>query len=140
MPQAQGTRTRHTRQAVAVVTAMSGLPAFSDARQIHAAAQRGGEAIGLATVYRHLRVLAEDGRLDVVRGPAGESRYRLRQGHVTHQLTCRACGRVVEVDGTEAWEWAQQTATEAGFTLTGHVVELVGLCPEHQPGGAPGIP
>jgi Fur family ferric uptake transcriptional regulator len=131
MPQARGTKIRFTRQAAALVAVMSAMPAFSDAREIHAAVVRYGEAIGLATVYRHLRVLAEHGSVDVARGPGGESRYRLRRGSVTCQLTCRVCGRVVEVDGREIWEWARQTAAEAGFALTDHVIELTGACPEH---------
>jgi Fur family ferric uptake transcriptional regulator len=131
MPQARGTRIRYTRQAAAVIAALSGMPAFSDAREIHDAVRRQGEEIGLATVYRHLRVLTEHGSVDVVRGPGGESRYRLRRDGVRYQLTCRVCGRAVEVDGSEIWEWARKTAAEAGFVLTEHVAELTGVCPEH---------
>ena len=131
MPQARGTRVRYTRQAAAVIAVMSGLPAFSDAREIHDAARRCGEGIGMATVYRHLRVLAEHGSVDVVRGAGGEARYRLRRDGITHQLTCRVCGRAVEVDGRQVREWARQAAAEAGFMLTGHTVELTGVCPEH---------
>jgi Fur family ferric uptake transcriptional regulator len=134
MPQAQATRTRYTRQAAAVIAVMSGMPAFSGAREIREAVRRCGGNIGLTTVYRHLHVLAEHGSVDVVRGAAGEARYRLRRGGISHQLTCRVCGQAVDVDGTEVWEWARQVAADAGFILTGHVVELAGVCPEHQDG------
>jgi Fur family ferric uptake transcriptional regulator len=131
MPPTRGTRVRYTRQAAAVITVMAAMPAFSDAREIHDAVRRYGETIGLATVYRHLRVLAEHGRVDITRGAAGESRYRLRRGGITHQLTCRVCGRAVEIDGRELWDWAREVAAGAGFLLTGQVVELVGVCPDH---------
>jgi Fur family ferric uptake transcriptional regulator len=82
-------------------------------------------------VYRHLRLLAEDGRLDTVRGAGGQTLYRLRPDGFTNHLTCRACGRTVEVDGHEVWEWARKVAFLAGFTLTGQAVELTGVCAAH---------
>jgi Fur family ferric uptake transcriptional regulator len=134
MPQPQGTRVRYTRQAAAVITVMAGMPAFSDARAIHAAVHEVGGRVGLATVYRHLRVLAEQGRVDTIPGAGGQALYRLRRDSFNHHLTCRVCGRAVEVDGSEVWEWASQVARLAGFTLTGHTVELSGVCPAHATG------
>jgi Fur family transcriptional regulator, ferric uptake regulator len=141
MPQPRGTRVRYTRQAVAVVAVMSGMPVFSDARDIREAVRKVGGQVGLATVYRHLRVLAEQGRVDTVRGANGRALYRLRRHDCTHHLTCRACGHTVEVDGREVWEWADQVASLAGFTLTGHTVELTGVCPLHaEDSGTQGAP
>jgi Fur family transcriptional regulator, ferric uptake regulator len=131
MPQPQGTRVRYTRQAAAVIAVMSGMPAFSDARGIREAVRRAGGRVGLMTVYRHLRVLAEQGRVDTIHGARGQALYRLRPDGFTHHLTCRVCGRTAEVDGREVWEWARQVAFLAGFTLTGHTVELTGVCPAH---------
>jgi Fur family transcriptional regulator, ferric uptake regulator len=127
----RATRVRSTRQATAVVKAMTAMPAFCGAREIRDAARRAGVQVGVATVYRHLRVLAEQGSVDTLRGPGGETRYRLRRGTFTHHLTCRQCERSTEVEGREVWDWAQQVAARAGFTLTGHAVELTGLCPAH---------
>jgi Fur family ferric uptake transcriptional regulator len=110
---------------------MSGMPAFSGARDIYRALRGDGERIGLATVYRHLHVLAEQGDVDTIHTATGESRYRLRASSATYHLICRACGRIVEVDGSEIREWAERVAAEAGFTLTAHAIELSGLCPEH---------
>jgi Fe2+ or Zn2+ uptake regulation protein len=71
MPEARGTKVRHTRQAAAVIAAMSRMPTFGDAREIREAARLAGARIGLATVYRHLHLLAEQGRVDVIRGAQG---------------------------------------------------------------------
>jgi Fur family transcriptional regulator, ferric uptake regulator len=131
MPQPQGTRVRYTRQAAAVIAVMSGMPVFSDARDIQAAVRKAGGRVGLATVYRHLRVLAEHGRVDAIHGAGGQTMYRLRRDDHSHHLTCRVCGRAVEVDGHGVWEWAGQVALLAGFTLTGYTVELTGVCPAH---------
>jgi Fur family ferric uptake transcriptional regulator len=135
MPEPRATRVRATRQAAAVVAAMAGMTAFRDARQICDTVRRSGVEVGVATVYRHLRVLAEQGSVDTIRGPGGEARYRLRRHAFTHYLTCRACERSVEVDGREVRDWAQRAASQAGFTLTAHPIELRGLCPEHAARG-----
>lgn len=110
--------------------ALDGLPGFCSAQQIHAELRRRGEHIGLTTVYRHLQVLSEDGRVDTIRDASGETLYRRCASHVHHHhLTCRECGRSVEVEGRAVERWAEQVAAEAGFTAVDHTVELFGLCP-----------
>lgn len=138
MPQPRGTKVRSTRQAAAIVTAMSGMPVFCGARQIRDAVRGAGVQVGAATVYRHLRVLAEQGNVDTIRGDGGQVLYRLRRDAFTYYLTCRNCERGIEVDGREIWDWAQRAARRAGFILTGHTVELRGLCPAHVVPAGPG--
>jgi Fur family ferric uptake transcriptional regulator len=45
-------------------------------------------------------------------------------------LTCRTCGRSVEVEGRAVEQWAERVAAEAGFTDVDHTVELFGRCPD----------
>jgi len=135
--QPRGTRVRGTRQASAVAAALAGLPGFRSAQEIHAELRRRGETVGLTTVYRHLQVLSEQGSVDTIRDESGETLYR--QCYSTahhHHLTCRACGRSVEVEGRVVEQWAAKVAAEAGFTSVDHTVELFGLCPDHS--GHPG--
>ena len=90
-----------------------------------------GEHVGLATVYRHLQALSEQGSVDAIRDASGELLYRQCGTTVHHHhLTCRQCGRSVEVEGRAVEQWAERVAAEAGFTDVGHTVELFGLCPE----------
>ncbi len=110
---------------------LDGLPGFCSAQQIHAELRRRGEHVGLTTVYRHLQVLSEDGRVDAIRDASGETLYRRCASDVHHHhLTCRNCGRSVEVEGRAVEHWAEQVAAVAGFTDVGHTVELFGLCPD----------
>ena len=110
---------------------LDGLEGFCSAQQIHAELRSRGEQVGLTTVYRHLQVLSEDGRVDTIRDATGETLYRkcATVAH-HHHLTCRNCGRSVEVEGRAVERWAEQVASDAGFTDVGHTVELFGLCPE----------
>jgi Fur family transcriptional regulator, ferric uptake regulator len=128
MPQPRGTRVRSTRQAAAVIDVMSKMSAFCGARDIYDALREAGYWVGLATVYRHLHVLAEHGEVDTIHVGRGETRYRLRTASTTCHLTCRACGESVEVDASEVRDWAASLAAQAGFTLTGYTAHLTGLC------------
>ena len=101
-PRATGTRVRGTRQSAALAAALEGLSGFCSAQQIHAELRRRGERVGLTTVYRHLQVLSQDGRVDAIRDASGETLYRRCQSDAHHHhLTCRSCGRSVEVEGRE---------------------------------------
>jgi Fur family ferric uptake transcriptional regulator len=131
----RGTRVRGTRQAEALSIVLDRLPGFNSAQQIHAELRQRGEHVGLTTVYRHLQVLSEDGRVDTIRDAGGETLYRkCRSDAHHHHLTCRNCGRSVEVEGRAVEHWAEQVAREAGFTEVGHTVELFGLCPDCSAG------
>ena len=96
----RGTRTRGTRQAQALAAALASLPGFCSAQEIHAELRRRGEHVGLTTVYRHLQALSEQGSVDAIRDASGETLYRQCGTSVHHHhLTCRNCGRSVEVEG-----------------------------------------
>ena len=127
----QGAKVRGTRQAEAVAAVLDRLPGFCSAQQIHAELRERGEQVGLTTVYRHLQSLSERGRIDAIRDATGETLYRrCRTDAHHHHLTCRNCGRSVEVEGKAVERWADQVAAQAGFSDVGHTVELFGLCPD----------
>jgi Fur family ferric uptake transcriptional regulator len=128
---ARPTRARGTRQAQALAVALENLPGFCSAQEIHAELRRKGEHVGLATVYRHLQALSEAGSIDTIRDAGGETLYRQCGTSMHHHhLTCRKCGRSVEVEGRAVEQWAEKVAAEAGFTDVDHTVELFGLCPQ----------
>jgi Fur family transcriptional regulator, ferric uptake regulator len=132
MPEPVRTMVRSTRQARAVAAALAALPGFRSAREIHAALRGDGTGAGIATVYRHLHLLAEQGRADTIRRASGETLYRQRRTSAPHcYLTCRICGHSVEVDTSEVRQWAEDAASRTGFTGVADSVQLSGLCPAH---------
>ena len=64
MPKPHQVTVRSTRQARAVAAVLPTLPGFRSGPEIHAALRGVGERIGVATVYRQLRLLAGQGSLD----------------------------------------------------------------------------
>jgi Fur family ferric uptake transcriptional regulator len=119
---------RNTWQREAVRTALAANDQFVSAQALHTALRTGGTSIGLATVYRALADLAEEGEADSLQ-QEGESLYRAcTPGSHHHHLICRNCGLTVEIEATAVEEWARQVATEHGFTRAEHVVDVFGLC------------
>ena len=130
-----GGRVRVTRQGEAIDAVLRSAEGFRTAQDLYGALRAQGSSVGLTTVYRHLKVLADAGEIDVVHRPDGEAQYRLclpAKADHHHHLVCRVCGRSVEVEGPEVEAWAEQVATAAGYTEISHTVEVFGLCPEHS--------
>lgn len=104
---------------------------FITAQEVHAQLRVQGHTTGLATVYRHLATLAEQGRIDVVVSASGEARYRSCSTSHHHHLTCTLCGKSVEVR-LDAIELAcAGIASEQGFRDVRHTVEFTGICAAH---------
>ncbi|WP_432506177.1 Fur family transcriptional regulator [Kineococcus arenarius] len=119
---------RSTKQRSAVSAALDEADAFVSAQDLHARLRARGDSVGLATVYRALQALAEDGDVDVLRTDDGEAVYRRCSTGHHHHLVCRSCGRTVEVEGPTVESWARRVGAEHGFTQVEHVVEVFGVC------------
>ena len=123
------TTPRATKQRAAVSAMLDQLADFRSAQEIHEQLRRGGEGIGLTTVYRTLQVLAESGEVDVLRTGTGEAVYRrCTSAEHHHHLVCRSCGHTVEIDGPAVETWAERVAQKHGFSDLSHTLEIFGLC------------
>jgi Fur family ferric uptake transcriptional regulator len=119
---------RQTWQREAVRAALGGSEGFVSAQALHSALRDRGSAIGLATVYRALNDLADEGEADSLQ-QEGESLYRAcTPGTHHHHLICRNCGLTVEIEADAVETWAQQVAAQHGFTQPHHIVDVFGLC------------
>lgn len=119
---------RNTWQREAVRAALAEREYFVSAQALHAALRDGGSPIGLATVYRALTDLADEGEADSLQ-QEGEALYRAcTPGSHHHHLICRSCGMTVEITADPVEEWAQQVAAQHGFTRAEHIVDVFGLC------------
>jgi Fur family ferric uptake transcriptional regulator len=124
-------RQRNTRQSGAVKNALIQAGGFRSAQDVHATLRSRGEPVGLSTIYRHLQGFADDGLVDVIHTPEGESTYRYcgeaGQSH-HHHLVCRRCGRAEEIEGRAIERWATTMAAKYGYTDVDHTVEVFGVC------------
>jgi Fur family ferric uptake transcriptional regulator len=128
---AAGKEQRVTKQRLAVSAALDELDDFVSTQELYRILQNQGVSVSLATAYRILQSLADEGLVDVLRNGDGEAVYRrcAVTGH-HHHLLCRNCGKAVEVEAPAVETWAARTASEHGYTEVAHTVEIFGLCPD----------
>ncbi|NED98407.1 transcriptional repressor [Phytoactinopolyspora alkaliphila] len=121
---------RRTRQRAAVDEVLEETEDFISAQDLHAILRSRGMSVGLATVYRTLQTLADNGDVDVLHTAGGEAAYRrcAREGH-HHHLVCRSCKATVEVAGPAVERWTSSVAKEHGYTDVAHTLEIFGTCP-----------
>lgn len=120
---------RITRQRTAINDLFDDEETFLTAQQVHDELRERGVKVGLATVYRNLQAMGEDGELDVIRAEDGEMTFRRCSASHHHHLVCRQCGKVVEIGQDDTiQQWAADVAARYGFSETGHELELFGVC------------
>jgi Fur family ferric uptake transcriptional regulator len=90
----------------------------------------------LATVYRTLNALAEEGSADAL-SIEGENLYRACSPGHHHHLICRVCGATTEIEAGEVEAWAKSIAAEHGYGDPQHIVDIFGTCQSCQSGVAP---
>ncbi|MCA9783144.1 MAG: transcriptional repressor [Calditrichaeota bacterium] len=88
-------------------------------------ARQQAPGLGIATVYRNLKRLVEEGAVIPVLLPDEPSRYELAgKGH-HHHFRCRLCHRVFDI---KACPGELGRLVPEGFRLEAHEILLFGLC------------
>ena len=116
---------RNTRQrdAIREVLEESGRPLSPE--EILAAAQTLVKGLGIATVYRNIKTLLDEGWLVAVELPGRPPRYELAgKGH-HHHFHCNNCGQVFELKGCAE---TFRGMTPRGFKIVAHDLLLYGIC------------
>jgi Fur family ferric uptake transcriptional regulator len=122
---------RLTQPRLAVLKVLEKSCAGLSPEEVHQQGRTICASLGLVTVYRTLDLLVE---LGLVRRVHSEQRCHsyARAGMDRHHLLCQGCHRVTEFpcDGLDGLMEAVREQT--GYTITEHLLELSGLCPECQ--------
>jgi Fur family ferric uptake transcriptional regulator len=123
---------RNTKQREEVWRTLEANPGFVSAQELHQALRDIGSAIGLATVYRTLNALADEGNVDALTRE-GENLYRACSPGHHHHIICRECGLTKEIEATAVEAWAKAVAAEHGYADPQHIVDIFGTCGACQP-------
>jgi Fur family transcriptional regulator, ferric uptake regulator len=124
---------RTTRQRAEILEALEHASTPVSAQDLFVALRGDGASISLATVYRQLQRLAEEGVADRLHRDSGELAFRLcGMGHY-HHLVCRECGLTEEVRDCRLDRWASEIAREHGFSDIEHRADFSGLCERCAP-------
>jgi len=88
-------------------------------------------SIGVATVYRTLKLICESGIGRELRLGNDSVLYEHNYKHEHHDhLICTECGKFTEVVDPEIERLQEKLAKEAGFKLQRHKMLLYGICRE----------
>jgi Fur family transcriptional regulator, ferric uptake regulator len=117
-------RTRQRRVIEAVIRDASGPLTVPE---IHDRSQAQLEGLGIATVYRTVKLLMEAGRLQTVILPSGETRYESSDLGHHHHFHCRVCDQVYDLETCPVS--VPKGRYEAGFVVEDHELTLFGSCP-----------
>ena len=116
---------RNTRQRNAIRDAIAQADRPLLPQEVLGAAQQEVPGMGLATVYRNLKALVQDGDLLAVNLPGENSRFELAGHHHHHHFQCRQCQRVFDVHSCPG---NLAGMAPPGFTVEDHDLTLYGRC------------
>lgn len=119
------TTRKNTQQRQAIRAALQEADRPLSPNEVLEAAQTEAPTLGIATVYRNLRTLTEDGWLQPVGLPGGPDRYEIAGKDHHHHFHCRSCDRLFEV---ESCPGNLQRICPPGFALDDHEIILYGHC------------
>ena len=125
-----------SRQAVLEVLGSAQEPITAEEIYRRILAGQGGEGQAqrcrtcLSTVYRTLSTLTQKGLLLRSASQDGSLYYQLRDSRHRHYLICTQCGSTVPIRGCPLEALERAMGAETGFSITGHNLELYGICPD----------
>ena len=94
-------------------------------QEILESAQPAVPGLGIATVYRNLKAMVDDGLLRTVDLPGQNTRYELAAHGHHHHFQCRGCDRVFDI---YACPGDLSNRAPPGFRVEAHTITLYGQC------------
>ena len=123
---------RQTAQRRAILDALTHAPGPLTPQEVLDAAREVHAGLGLATVYRNLGTLEQDGEVVPVHLPGESARFEVSgRGH-HHHFSCETCGNVFELTATCPVAVLEGVTLPGGFAVKHHELTLYGLCPSCQ--------
>lgn len=119
-------RLRMTGQRRVIARVLSDAKDHPDVEEVHRRAHSVDRRISLSTVYRTLKLLADNGILERHDFGAGRGRYEAAaRSHHDHLIDIDT-GKVMEFKNDDIERIQRRVARELGFDLVGHRLELYG--------------
>lgn len=116
---------RSTRQRDAIRSVIESATRPLSAEEILVFTREEVPGIGIATIYRNLKLLLSEGGLKTIALPGDNPRYELMALTHHHHFQCRACERVFDIPKCPG---PLRHLAPRGFTVDEHEVILYGRC------------
>lgn len=125
-----------TSQRRAIAAAFFGLSGHHSLEEFYQHILTVDPGIGQTTVYRTLKLLCEAGLATEIHFSDGIARYEVARTNSHHDhIVCLRCGKVQEIFDQRIEKLQREMARAHGFTLSGHVHHLYGMCAECRVAG-----
>lgn len=99
------------------------------AADLHELVKRKHREIGIATIYRTLKLLVEAGLAREIDLGDGTVRFEHSYRHEHHDhLICTKCGRLIEAVDSRIEELQEELAKQHGFVPDHHSLRIFGTC------------
>jgi len=123
---------RNTSQRRAILTALESAQGPLTPQEVLDFAIQEQASLGIATVYRNLSSLEEQGEIVAVHLPNDSVRYEpAGRGH-HHHFRCQSCEQVFELSAKCPVAILEGVTLPGGFKVQDHELTLYGLCPSCQ--------
>jgi len=120
-----------TAQRKAIVKVLLNTKSHPTAEWVYDEVKKEIPGIGLATVYRTLRLLAAKGKVLELHTRQGTARYD-GNTDVHYHFHCDQCGRIIDLDEPVDSTIEARVASDTGLKVTRHSLEMSGLCLDCQ--------
>jgi Fur family ferric uptake transcriptional regulator len=120
--------TRKSRQREVVLAVVRSTMDHPTAEWVHRQARRALPRIGLGTVYRNLKTLAEEGLIREIHAGGHSARFDGNTGRHYH-IRCLGCGRVNDLPMSVDTRFEEEAGRAMNYQVLGHQLEIQGLCP-----------
>ncbi len=119
---------RQTKGQQAVLDTLGRSEHLLSAQEIYVQLRATEYPVGLATVYRAVESLVEEGKIQSI-SLEGQAYYQVAQGrHSRHHLVCLECKKVIPIAGCPVGELERQLSSQHAFVINYHVLDFFGTC------------
>lgn len=121
----EGLKSTKHRRAIIDIIEKSEQPISSE--QIYFELKRNNSSINLSTVYRILNVLTIK---KIINKSDYDDKflYELNKNEHSHHFICSICKKMFKIDNCPLNEYEKTIRENFGFDITGHKLEIYGLC------------
>jgi Fur family ferric uptake transcriptional regulator len=116
-----------SRQAQVILDELRCVTSHPTADEVYEMARRVMPKISLATVYRNLETMCENGIIRKIHVSGTQKRFD-GNPRLHYHIRCQACGRVDDVDMVQVDGLERAASKATGYDVSGHSIEFVGVC------------
>jgi Fur family transcriptional regulator, peroxide stress response regulator len=122
---------KKSKQREAIIRVLRGMTSHPSAGLIYEQVKKEIPNIGLATVYRNLRILKQAGLVLEIRTSENSAHFDgMTENH--YHFCCDRCGKILDLDEPIDTSIEKRIAKKTGLKVTHHHLEFSGLCLDCQ--------